>query len=49
MNFKGEKKMITYEIFLKSSTIKTNDIRLAHEYRDNGYTVIGVVESEEKK
>lgn len=29
--------MLTYEIFLKNSTIKTNDIRLAHEYRDKGY------------
>ena len=40
--------MLTYEIFLKGSTIKTNDIRLAHEYRDKGYTVIGVLDCEEK-
>ena len=39
---------ISYEIFLKNSTIKTNDIRLAHEYRDQGYTVIGVLDCEGK-
>ena len=38
--------MLTYEIFLKNSTIKTNDIRLAHEYRDRGFEVVTVVDLE---
>ena len=41
--------MLTYEIFLKNSTIKTNDIRLAHEYRDQGFEVVTVVELEIEK
>ena len=41
--------MIKYEIFTKTTTIKTNDIRLAHEYRDKGYTVIGVLDCEGKQ
>lgn len=38
--------MLTYEIFTKTTTIATNDIRLAHEYRDQGYEVVTVVDLE---
>lgn len=41
--------MIKYEIFTKTTTIATNDIRLAHEYRDKGFEVVTVVDLEIEK